>query len=103
MTSAEAQRRLAQYGSNEIPERRPAPALGFLAKFWGPIPWMLEATILIQILLDKGSEAAIGAFSAAVALGARSWFIERALRQPKPPLAAASPFEERMARCGHFL
>lgn len=59
LTSAEAERRLARYGPNEIPERRRHPILAWLRKFWGPIPWMLEATILIQILLDKRAEAVI--------------------------------------------
>jgi H+-transporting ATPase len=59
LTSAEAQHRLEQYGANEIPERRPHPILALLKKFWGPIPWMLEATIVIQILLDKCGEATI--------------------------------------------
>ena len=59
LTSAEARHRLQQYGPNEIPERRPHPVLVLLKKFWGPIPWMLEATIVIQILLDKRGEAAI--------------------------------------------
>jgi H+-transporting ATPase len=66
LSSVEAQRRLAQYGPNEIPERRPHPAVALLKKFWGPIPWMLEATILIQILLDKGGEAAVVAVLLAV-------------------------------------
>ncbi len=70
LTSAEAQRRLAQYGPNEIPERRPHPVLTLLKKFWGPIPWMLETTIVIQILLDRRAEAAIVAalltFNAAI-------------------------------------
>lgn len=59
LTDAEAQKRLKQYGANEIPERRSHPFLALLRKFWGPIPWMLETTILLQILLGKGGEAAI--------------------------------------------
>jgi H+-transporting ATPase len=59
LTTAEAKRRLEQYGLNEIPVRRPHAALTLLKKFWGPIPWMLEATILIQILLNRSGEAAI--------------------------------------------
>ena len=59
LTSAEAQHRLEQYGANEIPQRRTHPALALLQKFWGPIPWMLEATIVIQVLLDKRGEALI--------------------------------------------
>ena len=59
LTSVEAERRLTEYGANEIPDRRPHPAVVLLRKFWGPIPWMLEATIAIQLLLDKTGEAAI--------------------------------------------
>ena len=59
LAEAEAQRRLAQYGPNEIPERRRHPLLTLLKKFWGPIPWMLEATILLQVVLGKAGEAAI--------------------------------------------
>ena len=59
LTEAEAQSRLEEYGPNEIPERHSHPLLTLLKKFWGPIPWMLEATILLQALLGKGGEAAI--------------------------------------------
>ncbi len=59
LTSAEAQNRLARFGPNAIPERRPHPLLALLKKFWSPVPWMLEVTILIQILLGEGDEAAI--------------------------------------------
>jgi H+-transporting ATPase len=74
LTTAEVQRRLGQYGPNEIPERRPHPALVLLKKFWGPIPWMLEATILIQILLDKRAEAVI--VSVLLAANAAISFVE---------------------------
>ena len=57
LTEAEAQSRLEEYGPNEIPERHSHPLLTLLKKFWGPIPWMLEATL--QALLGKGGEAAI--------------------------------------------
>ena len=60
LSEIEAQRRLEQFGRNEIPEsQRNHPLLELLSKFWGPIPWMLEATILLQVLLGKGGEAAI--------------------------------------------
>lgn len=59
LTEAEAQRRLQQYGPNEIPERRSPPLVTLLGKFWGPIPWMLEATILLQFLLGKNVEAVV--------------------------------------------
>ena len=59
LTSAEASRRLAKNGPNEIPEPHAHSLLALLKKFWGPIPWMLEATIIIQVLLDKSGEALI--------------------------------------------
>jgi len=77
LTGVEAQHRLAQYGPNEIPERHPHPALTLLKKFWGPIPWMLEITITIQILLDKRGEAAIVA--ALLLVNAAISFIEEGL------------------------
>ena len=59
LTGTEAERRFEQYGPNEIPERRPHPLVTLVRKFWGPIPWMLEATIVIQILLGRNGEAAV--------------------------------------------
>lgn len=59
LTEVEARRRLAEYGPNRIPEPRSHPLLTLLSKFWGPIPWMLEATILLQIVLGKIGEAAV--------------------------------------------
>ena len=74
LTEADAQQRLRRYGPNAIPERRSHPLLTLLGKFWGPIPWMLEATILLQLLLGKGAEAAI--IAALLAANAAISFVE---------------------------
>src|SRR5579863_648149 len=74
LSEAEAQRRLGQYGPNQIPERRSHPLLTLLKKFWGPIPWMLEATILLQLLLGKRVEAAV--IAALLAVNALVSFVE---------------------------
>ncbi len=58
LSTAEAARRLQQYGPNAIPEPKPNPWLQFLKKFWGPVPWMLEATIVIEFLLTRYTEGA---------------------------------------------
>jgi H+-transporting ATPase len=51
LTQVEAERRLAQYGYNEIAEKHVHPFLKFLSYFWGPIPWMIEiATILSAVV-----------------------------------------------------
>ena len=59
LTSAEARQRLAKYGPNMVAEDHPHPWLLLLRKFWAPVPWMLEATIALQFVLGKPSEAAI--------------------------------------------
>jgi len=45
---AEAEKRLQQYGPNEIEERRANPLLAFLKYFWGPIPWMIEVAVVLS-------------------------------------------------------
>ena len=51
LAANEAQRRLVEYGYNEIVERKTNPVLKFLSYFWGPIPWMIEAAILLSGLV----------------------------------------------------
>lgn len=59
LTTVEAQERLRQYGPNRIEEGRRRPLLSFLSKFWAPVPWMLEATVVLEILVHKRDEAII--------------------------------------------
>jgi H+-transporting ATPase len=58
LSQAEARKRLVQYGPNQIAEKRPNSFLTFLTYFWGPIPWMIEAAVilsgLVQHWLDFG-------------------------------------------------
>ena len=51
LTQVEAERRLAQYGPNEIAEKKVNPLLKFLTYFWGPIPWMIEAAVILSGVL----------------------------------------------------
>jgi len=51
LTQAEAQSRLAQYGYNEISEKKINPLIKFLSYFWGPIPWMIEAAVILSALV----------------------------------------------------
>jgi hypothetical protein len=51
LSQAEAQLRLAQYGPNEIEEKRTNPFLKFLTYFWGPIPWMIEVAVILSALV----------------------------------------------------
>jgi H+-transporting ATPase len=38
LSQAEAEKRLTQYGPNEIEEKKTNPFLKFLTYFWGPFP-----------------------------------------------------------------
>jgi len=44
----EAQRRLDEYGYNELPEKAPRPLFKFFSYFWGPIPWMIEVAAILS-------------------------------------------------------
>jgi H+-transporting ATPase len=72
LTSSEAAARLQQYGPNTLPEKRRRPVFLFLRKFWAPVPWMLEVTIILELGLRKWLEAIIIAvllvFNAVLAL-----------------------------------
>src|SRR2546422_825559 len=59
LSSAEVGRRLASFGPNTVPDRA-MPAWRRLAqRFWGPLPWMLEGTAVLTLLLGRGMEAVI--------------------------------------------
>jgi H+-transporting ATPase len=51
LTSAEADRRLAQYGRNSLEQKKVNPFLKFLGYFWGPIPWMIEIAAVLSALV----------------------------------------------------
>ncbi|MGH8283817.1 MAG: plasma-membrane proton-efflux P-type ATPase [Gammaproteobacteria bacterium] len=51
LAQTEAQKRLAQYGPNEIEEKKADPFLKFLSYFWGPIPWMIEAAVILSAVV----------------------------------------------------
>ena len=48
LSDAEAKKRLTQYGPNKIEEKKTNAFLKFLSYFWGPIPWMIEAAVILS-------------------------------------------------------
>jgi H+-transporting ATPase len=44
--------RLQQYGPNEITEKHVNPVVKVLKYFWGPIPWMIEAAIILSAIIN---------------------------------------------------
>lgn len=48
LSQTEAQQRLTQYGPNELEEKKTNLLLKFFSYFWGPIPWMIEAAVILS-------------------------------------------------------
>ncbi len=57
LSSAEAAGRLAEFGPNAVVEGRVHPLERVARHFWAPVPWMLEATIALQIVIGERLEA----------------------------------------------
>ena len=53
LTSAEARRRFEEFGPNAVAEDTRSVARTLLAKFWAPVPWLLEAAIVLQVWLGQ--------------------------------------------------
>ncbi|WP_111895487.1 plasma-membrane proton-efflux P-type ATPase [Acinetobacter sp. MB5] len=59
LSQQEAERRLSQYGPNQLTEKETNLFLKFLSYFWGPIPWMIEAAALLSALARHWSDLII--------------------------------------------
>lgn len=59
LTSEEAAQRLARDGPNSIPEVHQSKILLFAAKLWGPVPWLLEGAIVLELALGNYVQAII--------------------------------------------
>lgn len=66
LSSAEAQRRLAEFGPNAAPDVAVHPVRAILSKFIAPVPCLLEAAILLQLFLHEYIEASVIAVLLAV-------------------------------------
>src|ERR1700733_13220395 len=59
LTGAEANTRLEKFGLNAMPDTSVHPLRMLFEKFWAPVPWMLEAAIVLELALGKYVEASI--------------------------------------------
>ena len=59
LSTPQAAELLAQYGLNAVAEERRHPLRALGAKFWAPVPWMLEAAVILEIVLHKEVEAGV--------------------------------------------
>ena len=51
LNSVDVQQRLNKYGPNALAEEKKSSLSAFLAYFWGPIPWMIEAAGLTALIV----------------------------------------------------
>lgn len=59
LSTPEANLRLLRDGPNAIREEKTHPGIELLKRFWAPVPWLLEATVVIQLFLGEKVEAAV--------------------------------------------
>jgi H+-transporting ATPase len=52
LSKTQVQKRLEQYGFNELPEKKGSPLLKFLSFFWGPIPVMIMVAAALSGILQ---------------------------------------------------
>lgn len=59
LSSAAAAAALQRDGPNAMPEERTHPLRHFALRLWGPVPWMLEAAVVLQLALGSNVEAVV--------------------------------------------
>jgi len=123
LSQAEAEKRLTQYGPNELAEKKTNLFLKFLGYFWGPIPWMIEIAVILSgvvrhwpdffiILLLLATNAVVGfweerqAGNEIAALKARLAIKARVIRDGKwinPPARELVPGDVIRLRLGDIV
>ena len=56
LTREEVEKRLEEYGYNEITEKEVNPIVKFLGYFWGPIPWMIEIAAILSAVIHHWAD-----------------------------------------------
>ena len=59
LSQEEALSRIGSFGYNEITEKKRNPLQDFLRRYWGPMPWLLEAAMILSFVLGHFMEAAM--------------------------------------------
>ncbi len=59
LSEDQARARLEEEGPNAIPEPHKSKLLLFASKLWGPVPWLLESAIILELVLGNYAQAVI--------------------------------------------
>ncbi len=83
LTEQQARERLARFGANEIREKEEPLWHRVFRRFWGPIPWMIEAAAILSAVVQKWEDFAIIAVMLLVNAGLDFFQEHRALNALK--------------------
>lgn len=78
LSGEEAARRLEEHGPNAIEEEKRHPVLRLLQNFWGPIPWMLEAAIVLAAIAQRWEDLGVIAAMLLINGGVSFWHENKA-------------------------
>jgi H+-transporting ATPase len=56
LSKSEAEKRIAEYGYNEIPEKEESAFHRIFRRFWGPIPGMIEVAALLSAIVHRWTD-----------------------------------------------
>ena len=101
LTAPQAAERLARDGPNESPAEIRHPLLEFAKHLRGPVPWMLEATILLEGVLRRPGAAGIIAILLVFNAGV-SWLQEHRAQNALALLRKRLQIQARVLRDGHW-
>ncbi len=62
LSSRQAQERRAQYGANAVPAEKRHPLRDLAARVWGPVPWLLEFTLVLTLFTARYADSIAVAF-----------------------------------------
>jgi H+-transporting ATPase len=91
LSQSEAEKRLAEYGHNELPEKEESLLHRVFRRFWGPIPWMIEVAALLSAAVRRWED-----FSIIMVLLFTNAFID--LWQESKALSALKVLKEKLAK-----
>lgn len=78
LETQEVQKRITKYGYNEVPEKKVSFLVRLGKRFWGIVPWMLEVTAIITLLLGKYPQTLVIVFLLLFNAGMSLWRENRA-------------------------
>lgn len=78
LSETQAQRRIERYGRNAIEEEKESLLVRLLKNFWGPIPWMLEAAIILAAIARRWEDLAVIAAMLLINGGVSFWHESKA-------------------------